>query len=105
MTVAWIGLFSVKPGRLQEFLSDVAEAKKIFDRHGAKNFRVFTAAIAGPNSNMVTAVSEYPSHEAWGKIYEALQADPAFQALFEKLMGPDSTSTFVSTSLLTELPV
>jgi len=72
------------PGRLDDFLGRLGEAKKILESHGANV--VFYRTIAGPEPNAVLAVSTVADWKQFGKVAQEVQADASWQAFERKLV-------------------
>lgn len=104
MTVATVTGFQINPGRNQDFMSLVAEAKKIHERLGGK-VRVWTATAAGPNTGNVTYVIEYANLAGYAAFSEKLQADKEWQAFAAKAFSANPTSRVLGMSLVTEATV
>jgi len=102
VAVALITNWRVNPGRNQEFLGLVGEAKKIHGRLGGR-VRVWQAAVAGENSGNIGYVVEHDDLVAYANFTQKLQADPEWQAFLAKAFVANPTGTLLSTSLVNEL--
>ena len=100
MAVATVATFQVLPGKNQQFQALIAEAKKHHERLGGR-VRIWTATIAGENSNNVLYVIEHDDIVAFANFTEKTNADSEWQAFIAKALA-DPSSTWVSSSLLNE---
>ena len=96
MAVVQVSVFRPLPGRFPEFLSRVAEGKKIIERLGGRPRLIGTQFGARPQS--VTLVAEYDDLAQFAEVTAKLQSDQAFQALTAKIQT-DPTAELLDQSL------
>lgn len=87
------------PNRLDDFISRLAESKKIMERNGAKVS--FHRVIAGSEPSGVLFVSEVADWDAYAKCAKKMEADPAWEALDRK-SADDPVVEMVSGGILQE---
>ncbi len=102
MAVLNVVTWRPKDGRAAEFLGQVAEAKKMHERLGAR-VRVLQAG-AGPNPFTVTYVTEHADGKAYGEFLDKLLADPEYQNFWAKALT-DPTAEPLQSSLLSDMPL
>ncbi len=103
MAIRNVSIFQVHPGRRQEFLKEVAEAKKILERLGV-SFRAAETIVGGPNTGNFVVALEFNDMAAFAGFTQKAQADSEWQAFQAKLNGTSSpTRTLLSRSLLTDV--
>jgi hypothetical protein len=73
MPIATSSLMRPLPGRFDDFISRLAECKKIMEKNGAKVS--FYNLIAGPESNAMLYVSEVADWDAYAKCAKKMEAD------------------------------
>ena len=95
--------FRIVQGKTQEFMANVAEARKMQEAMGGR-VRVWQATIAGPNSGIVTYTIEHDDLAAFAAFAEKLQADSAWQAFASKtILSYNPTGNFLSIAFSTEI--
>lgn len=104
MAVITVARWQVNPGRQQEFMALVGEAKRIHERLGGK-VRVWNVTLAGPDSNTISYSVEHKDMTAFGSFTDKLAVDAEWLALGAKAMTPNPTARLLSQSLGTELIV
>ncbi len=102
MTVIHQTGWQPKPGRDQEFIQAIPQARALHTRLGAR-VRVWRAIVAGPNSGRIGYGLEFDSHSAFAKFSAALQGDADWMALVPKYWGPESPATSLGNSIFTTL--
>ena len=103
MALAQVAQFRMVPGRNQEFVANVATAKKIHERLGAQ-VRVWTALVAGPNSGMVSYVIEHNDWASFASFNEKLAADSEWQQFVGSvLQRADPSGLFQGAVLANEI--
>lgn len=104
MSTIQVATWRPAPGRAQELIQRMAEAKKIHERLGA----VVTASqanLAGPASGIIGYVMGFESRSAWGKCVDALATDAAWQKfVVEVLQSADPPAALLSNSTLSDVP-
>lgn len=103
MSVIAIFKYDVKPGRLLDFLSKLAQAAE--PRFNSpvmpKSVRLFRSTVPGPDHGVVLMI-EYEDMAAYGARTAFESANPEWRRLFEPTR--ESPETLVSVELLTEIP-
>ena len=95
--------FRIVQGKAQEFMANVAEARKMQEAMGGR-VRVWQGTFAGPNSGVVTYTIEHDDLAAFAAFSDKLQADSAWQAFTAKtLLSANPTGTILSAALATEI--
>lgn len=97
--------YQVKPGRMDDFLSNGREAKSVIEGLAVnlQSIRAFRSSISGPNTGNVAVVFEYGDVSDWGNTIVREADDPTFNELVKKGMGPDSPATIIARGLHTEI--
>ena len=102
MAVATVTTFQIRPGRNQEFMAQVAEARKLHERLGGR-VRVWLATFAGPNAGQAIYVIEHADLAAYAGFSQKMEADPGWQAFAAKVFSADPTGALVGQSFVTEV--
>jgi NIPSNAP len=103
MAVCSVTILHVNPGRLQDFLANIAAAKAIHERVGAK-VRIWQATAAGTQAGSVAYVIEHDDLAAYARFTQQLQADADWQAFqANEILGRDPAATRTSFSLFSEI--
>ena len=105
MTVISTTVTRVKPGRREEAVAGAAEAKKVFEPHGAKDCRLFFAGTAGETSGTYALAMEFDNGEAWGAFVDEIRGTKELEAFRDRLDRQDRPTEMVSRSLGTEIPL
>jgi Trp operon repressor len=104
MAVVQVATWSVEQGRMQDFLTNAATAKKIHERLGAR-VRVLQSFLAGEASGRVAYVIECADIAEWGSWTQKQQTDPEWQAFVAGVLSaPDPGARLVSNSLASDIP-
>ena len=102
MAVATVHTWRIHPGRLQDVLGNVSEARKVHERLGGR-VRVWEAAIGGEPGSL-TYVIEHDSMTAYGTFTDKLLTDTGWQSFLQRILGGgDPGAELLSSSLFTEL--
>lgn len=101
MAAMTLTAWKVTPGKQQEFLATIAEAKAIHERLGGR-VRVWLATGAGPNAGNIWYVIEHDDLAAYASFTQQLQADPEWQTCWAGLQSADPCATLLGNSLATE---
>lgn len=97
-------LWAPKPGRAMEMAGQMAAAKKIHVRLGAKA-RAWSLQAAGVNALQALYSLEFEDWNAYGKISQALNADTEWQTFGRTVLNaPDPAATLISNNLAVSLP-
>ena len=99
MSITTSSLMRPLPGRSDDFVSRLAESKKIMERNGAKVS--FHSLSAGPESNAMLYVSEVADWDAYAKCAKKMEADKDWEALYGKSYS-DPVTEMISTGILQE---
>ena len=98
MPIGTLSMLHPVPGRLDDFISRLGEAKKIMERNGAKVS--FHRMIAGSDDG-VLFVSEVADWDAYAKCAKKMEADKDWEALDRK-SADDPVAQMASTGILQE---
>jgi hypothetical protein len=103
MSIATSSLMRPLPGRSDDFVSRLAESKKIMEKNGASV--TFHSLIAGPEANAMLYVAEVADWDAYAKCAKKMEGDKDWTALYEKSFS-DPVNEMISTGILQqfELP-
>jgi hypothetical protein len=104
MTVMLSSVGRVKPGRYTDFLSQAAEASKLYERLGTRPARLFTAGLAGEAFGTCTFSVEFDDLESFGALSDTMQKDSEAQALQIRLNEENSPSTIDQVTVAVEVP-
>lgn len=97
-------LWAPHPGRTIEMVGQMAVAKKIHTRLGAK-VRAWQIVAGGVNSLQVVYSMQYEDWNAYGKINQALTTDAEWQSFVQTVLNaPNPSAVLVSNNLATALP-
>jgi hypothetical protein len=103
MSVIAVFKYDIKPGRLPDFLKNLAQAAepKFNSPVMPKSVRMFRSAVPGPGHGVILMI-EYEDMAAYGVRTAFENANAEWRKLFEPTR--DSPETLISVELLTELP-
>jgi hypothetical protein len=99
MPIGQVSMLRPLPNRLDDFISRLAESKKIMERNGAKVS--FHRVIAGSEPEGVLFVSQVADWDAWAKCAAKMAADSEWAALDRK-SADDPAAQIVSGGILQE---
>ena len=103
MAVLSVFSWTVKPGRTQEVLGIVAQARKIHERLGAQVRVLLPQYSSTPGS--LTYILEHDSMTAHGVFSDKLQSDQEWQAVFAQIQtNTDPSAELSQASLLMDAP-
>jgi hypothetical protein len=107
MAVFDVITFEVKPGRREEFLTDIRDFKGLIERVdvGLTSVRLAEAMLAGSTSGQVVMVVEQTDLTSWGTSVDREKQDEAMLALESRWQTADPPARMVSHALLTEIPL
>jgi hypothetical protein len=105
VTVLNVYVGQPKPGRYEDVLEMNRAAKKVLERHGAKNARSFMAVVSGAAYGSVVNVCEFDDAEAWGTFYDEVMVDEEIVSMLAQVQGANSPYTTVSMSMVNEIPL
>jgi hypothetical protein len=103
MAVVIVTQFRVNPGKTEAFGALLQELTPVVQRHGGRT-RVLQSVFAGTDSLIITFLTETDDWASHGRYLDAVQADPAFQAVVAQLLAPDPAATTISNSVIQDLP-
>ena len=99
MPIGTLSMMRPVPGRLDDFISRLGEAKKIMERNGAKVS--FHRMVAGSEPEGVLYVSEVADWDAYAKCAKKMEADKDWEALDRK-SADDPAAQMISGGILQE---
>jgi len=97
--------WKVRSGRGQDFLANVATAKRILERLGGR-VRVLNQAI-GTNAPCFLVVVESPDWRAYGELQASMQTDSEWQGFFNKVIvgNLEPSADLIDTALSSDVPL
>lgn len=105
MAVVSIAQWRINPGKAAQFMQDVARAKAIHERLGARSVRAF-AQVYGPTPQVISYAMEFADSAEHGAFNDRSAADPEWQTFVQEVFGAaDPSGELVGTSLSSELPI
>jgi hypothetical protein len=105
MAVASQTQWRVTPGKQQEFMTNITQAKKIHQRLGGK-VRVFLNSFGGPDTGTLVYRIEHADMATFAAFSDRMQADPEWQQLWSSVQGQSGpVATMTANSLLVEMPL
>ena len=93
--------FRIIAGKNQEFLSQVAEGRKIHERVGGK-VRVWQATLTGESTGNIAYIIEHNDISAYADFTQKLQGDAEWQAFVAKITD-NPTATILSQGMANEI--
>jgi hypothetical protein len=105
MTVINVYMAQPKPGRFEDALELNRAAKKVLERHGARNPRVLVGAVSSTSYGTVLNTCELDDLEAWGAFYDGVMADDELLAMMAQVQGADTPYATQSISVVSEIPM
>jgi hypothetical protein len=105
VTVVSVFIAQPKPGRLEDALELNRAAKKVLERHGAKNQRILVGAVSGSAYGTIVNSCEFDDLEAWGTFYDGLMADEELVGIVAQAQGANSPYATQSISVANEIPL
>jgi hypothetical protein len=105
MAILQSSVFRVRPGKAQEFMADVATAKRILERLGAR-VRVVNQVV-GTNAPCTAFITESEDWKAYGEFSAKIETDSEWQKFYSKaaLDNPNPAADLIATGLSTDAPV
>src|ERR1035437_2178822 len=104
MAVLQSTVFRVRPGKAQQFMADVATAKKILERLGAR-VRVVNQVV-GTNAPCTAFITESADWKAYGEFQAKVNADSEWQTFIAKIgANREPEADQIATGLSTDAPV
>lgn len=102
MAVIAVTAWQINPGRGQQFISNVVEAKKIHERLGAR-VRVVQGG-PGPRPGAVTYLLEFDDMVKYGEFVQKMAADAEWQAFWTRAQS-DPSGEILEQGLAQDLPL
>ena len=99
MPIGTLSMLRPVPGRLDDFISRLGDAKRIMERAGAKVS--FHRTVAGSEGDGVLYVAEVKDWDAYAKCAKKIEADKDWEAL-DRLSANDPAAEMLSTGILQE---
>jgi hypothetical protein len=103
MAVVNVSQWQIKPGRAIDFFSQFPMARAIHERLGGK-VRAWQNVAAGPNTGVFSYAIEFPNFEAWAKFSQALQLDPQWVPLWQRLLSSEGSALPLGNIVAATLP-
>ena len=105
MAILQSSVFRVRPGKAQEFMVDVATAKRILERLGAR-VRVVNQVV-GTNAPCIAFITESADWKAYGEFSAKIETDSEWQKFYSKaaLDNPNPAADLIATGLSTDVPL
>ena len=102
MAVLATTTWKVHPGKMQDFIAHVTEAKNMIEHHGAK-LRLMARTTGTDAPCHITAI-ETADWRAFGEHQAKMQGDPAWLAFLQKI-GKEPAAVAIATGLSVEVPL
>ena len=101
MTVVSLTALHLKPGiNWDEAQKSLKKGNDLVRKHGGENVTTLAVMAGGPNTGTVTLLYTAADWASYGKLQDALMADPEIQALMADPNGPTAGwSTYVSQTI------
>lgn len=105
MAVTSIVSYKVKPGRDEEFVQAVKEAKPVLESLGVnlKSIRLRRAAIAGANTGLYRLGFEYDDLRSWAATLEREAQDDRYNDILKRTLSEESPATIIGRVITTDL--
>jgi hypothetical protein len=104
MAILQSTVFRVRPGKAQQFMANVATAKKILERLGAR-VRV-VSQVVGTNAPCIAFITETADWKAYGEFSAKVSADSEWQTFIAKIgANREPEADQIATGLSTDVPV
>ncbi len=105
MTVMSVVTWRVKPGRMDDFLTNASQAQEVILRlaTGLNEHRYWRRVVGGPLTGDVLATFTYDSLTDWATTVEREAADPDFNALVAQGSGPDAPAELMARTVWAEI--
>jgi hypothetical protein len=105
MAVGFSVIGRIAPGRYDDFLHDIGQTVKIFERHGVDTVRLWTAAAAGEQQDCWVLSMEFPSMAAYGATYDTVMSDDEMRVSMMRVHSASPSATATSSSIFQEVPL
>ncbi len=105
MAVLATTVWKVRAGKAQDYLANVASAKKILERLGGRA-RLVNQAI-GTNAPCFIFIIESADWKAYGELQTKMQTDSEWQGFFSKAISNNAnpSADLIGTGLSTDVPL
>jgi hypothetical protein len=105
MAVLTTTVWRMRPGKAQDFLANVASAKKILERLGGR-VRVVNQAV-GTYAPAFIFIIESADWKAYGELQTKMETDSEWQAFFARaiLNNANPSADLIGTGLSTDVPL
>jgi hypothetical protein len=94
----------IKPGRWDDAQKSLKAGNELQRKHGAENVTTMVTMLAGPNTGTVTTLWSAPDWESFGKVFNAIMADPEILALMASSTAADGPTSGWSTYVSQTIP-
>ena len=89
MTVVSFTAIHAKPGaKWEDLQKHIKKGSDLARKHGAENVTTLVTMAAGPTTGTVTVLSSTADWTSYGKLQDAMMADPKMQALMSDPNSP-----------------
>jgi hypothetical protein len=105
MSVILSSMGRVKPGRYGDFVSQAAQASKLYERFGGRAPRVLFAGLAGEAIGSWTFSVEFDDLASFGAASDHYGADPEAQTFMLQLQEEANPSTLEQVNVCVEIPI
>ena len=101
MAIVSVTAIQMKPGsNWEDAQKSLKKGNDLARKHGAENVTAMVALAAGEATGTVTILSTSPDWTTYGKVQDAMMADPEMQALMADPNNPAAGwSTYVSQTI------
>ncbi|MBX7435504.1 hypothetical protein JDV09_25920 [Mycobacterium sp. Y57] len=101
MTVVAVTALHPKPGaKWEDLQKKIKQGNDLARKHGAENVTAMVNMVAGTATGTMAVLSTCPDWTSYGKIQDAMMADPEMQALMADPDNPvASWDTYVSQTI------
>jgi hypothetical protein len=103
MAVLQTTVWKVRPGKAQDFMANVATARKIVEKLGAQTR--FVNQMVGTNAPAFIVIIESKDWNAFGALQAKMQTDSEWQAFFMRAVAnnPDPAADLIGTGLSSDV--
>ncbi len=89
MTIVALTAIHPKPGaKWEDLQKHIKKGSDLARKHGAENVTTLVTMAAGPTTGTVTVLSSTADWTSYGKVQDALMADPEMLALMSDANSP-----------------
>lgn len=105
MAVLGTTVWRIRPGRTQDFLANVATAKRLLERLGGRVRAV--NQVVGTNAPCTIVIVESADWKAYGELQAQMQTDSEWQSFFSKVIASnrDPSADLIATGLSADVPL